>query len=124
MPKISLKNITPRTFVLFFVFISSLFAYAYLPHLQTSASADGVSALYPNLKTLPPRDLRLDRTDVSVDASGVMHNVLRFSNTVYNVGEGRMEIRAVIDPVTKTGDAYQRVYNSDNTYVDYLVGSL
>ena len=98
---------------------SMLFTTAYTPKLQTS-----VVALYPNLKTLPPRDLRFDRTDVSVEGIGTMHNVLRFSNTVYNVGEGKMEMRATINPATQDGVAYQRVYNTDGTFSDYQVGTL
>src|SRR5215212_7108891 len=80
------------------------------------------TALYPNLKSLPPRDLRFDRTDVSVDGSGIMHNVLRFSNTAWNVGEGRLVVWSKIDPVTQTGPAYQRVYDDAGGYVDYGVG--
>ena len=87
-------------------------------------TVQAATALYPNLKTLPPRDLRFDRTDVSVEGTGNMHNVLRFSNTVYNIGEGRMEMRATIDPSTQTGIAYQRVYNSDGTFTDYQVGTV
>ena len=60
--------------------------------LQASGmpAAGAVTALYPDLKTLPPRDLRFDRTDVSADGSGQIHDVLRFSNTVWNAGEGKL----------------------------------
>jgi Concanavalin A-like lectin/glucanases superfamily len=71
--------------------------------------------LYPDLETLPPRTLRFDYTDVSVNGSGVLHHVLRFSNTAVNVGEGPVEIRATIDDSHNppSGPAYQRVYDSN-----------
>ena len=50
------------------------------------ASASAQTAAFPDLHTLPPRDLRFDRTDVSVDGSGVMRNVLRFSNACVHSG--------------------------------------
>ena len=78
--------------------------------------------LYPNLKVLPPRDLQLDRTDVSVDGSGQIDNVLRFSNTVYNAGEGPLELNGNIDPGTLQGPAIQRVYDTSGGYTDYTVG--
>jgi concanavalin A-like lectin/glucanase superfamily protein len=91
-----------------------------------SASAAGATLLYPNLKTLPPRNLRFDYTDVSPDGSGVLHHVLRFSNTAYNVGEGPLEIRATIDTSLNppSGPAYQRVYDSGGGSTDIpLTGS-
>ena len=62
--------------------------------VPTAARAAG-TPLYPDLVTLPPRDLHLDRTDVSVDGSGDFHNVLRFSNTVWNAGEGPLVMNAI-----------------------------
>jgi len=86
--------------------------------------AGAVTALYPDLKTVPPRDLRFDRTDVSADGSGELHNVLRFSNTVWNAGQGKLSLRALIDPKTLSGPAIQRVYNTDGTFSSYTVGSM
>ena len=89
--------------------------------LLASASG-GVEAalLYPDLETFPPRSLRFDYTDVSVDGSGVLHHVLRFSNTALNVGEGPVEIRATIDDSRNppSGPAYQRVYDSNGGFSD------
>jgi hypothetical protein len=90
------------------------------------ATADAATALYPNLETLPPRSLKFDRADVSADSSGNLHNVLRFSNTVYNAGEGPLEIRATIDPSLNppSGPAYQRIYDSAGGFTDVpLTGS-
>jgi concanavalin A-like lectin/glucanase superfamily protein len=86
-----------------------------------TAAAAQATLLYPNLKTLPPRNLKFDYSDVSVDGSGVMHYVLRFSNTAYNVGEGPLEIWANIDTSLNppSGTAYQRVYDSGGGYTDF-----
>ena len=90
--------------------------------LSSDPSAHASNLRYPDLKTLPPRDLRFDRTDVSVEDTVDLHNVLRFSNTVYNVGEGKLEMWGDINPVTKNGIAYQRVYDTNGTYTDHQVG--
>jgi hypothetical protein len=76
--------------------------------------------LYPDLKTLAPRDLRFDRTDVTAESLGVLHNVLRFSNTVYNAGEGPVEIRATINQSLNppSGQAYQRLYEMGGGHKD------
>jgi YVTN family beta-propeller protein len=79
--------------------------------------------LYPDLKTLPPRELRFDRADVTADLSGDFHNVLRFSNDTYNVGQGPLLLDATIDPVTRSGSSSQRVMNSDGTYTDYALNN-
>ncbi len=77
--------------------------------------------LYPNLKTLAPRDLRFDRTDVTAESLGVLHNVLRFSNTVYNAGEGPVVIRAKINQSLNppSGQAFQRVYETGGGYKEF-----
>ncbi|MEK6277143.1 MAG: LamG-like jellyroll fold domain-containing protein [Actinomycetota bacterium] len=85
--------------------------------------AEAATPLYPDLKTLPVRDLRFDRTDVDPDGGGVIHNVLRFSNTVWNVGQGKLEVRGQINPTTKTGAAIQRVYDDAGGSADHSVGT-
>ncbi len=91
--------------------------------LLAAPAAQAATALYPDLKTLSPRELRFDRTDVSPDGSGQLHNVLRFSNTVWNSGAGRLELRGQIDPATKTGPAMQRVYDDSGGSTDYATGN-
>jgi hypothetical protein len=86
------------------------------------ASAAAATPLYPDLKTLPPRDLKIDRADVSVDGAGNFHNVLRFSNTVWNDGAGKLVMRGTINPSTKDGPAVQRVYDDAGGFTDYTVG--
>jgi DNA-binding beta-propeller fold protein YncE len=84
----------------------------------TPAQAAG-TPLYPDLKTLPARELRFDRADVSADLSGDFHNVLRFSNDTYNAGDGPLILNAKIDPSTLRGPTTQRVMNSDGSFSDF-----
>jgi Concanavalin A-like lectin/glucanases superfamily len=88
--------------------------------LVSPAAAHAANLLYPNMRTLQPRELRFDRTDVSADSHGDLRNVLRFSNTVYNVGEGPVEIRATINPRLSppAGPAIQRIYDDEGGHVD------
>ncbi len=106
------------------VVVSLLTVVVLVPIARADNSGAASVALYPNLRELAPRNLKLDRTDVSVDGSGVFDNVLRFSNTVYNAGEGPLILNANIDPVTRSGPALQRVMNSDGSFTDYPAGSM
>ena len=92
---------------------------ALVPLGAAATAAATRTPLFPDLETLPPRQLKLDRADVSIDGSGVLHNLLRFSNTVYNVGQGPLILNADIDPLTRSGPATQRVMNDDGTYAEY-----
>jgi hypothetical protein len=102
----------------------TLLAFAVGVLLLGASVAAWAAPLYPDLETLPPRNLRFDYTDVSVDGSGALHHVLRFSNTAVNVGEGPVEIRATIDPSRNppAGAAYQRVYDSNGGFSDLSLG--
>jgi hypothetical protein len=94
--------------------------------LAGPATAQAANLLYPNMRTLPPRELRFDRTDVSPDSHGDLRNVLRFSNTVYNVGGGPVEIRATINKSLNppAGPAIQRIYDDQGGFTDIpLTGS-
>src|SRR3712207_1485520 len=90
--------------------------------LMAAALAAAPAALaasqYPDFKTLPPRDLRLERTDVSVNRTGEMHNVLRFTNSVWNADRGKLVVHGDLDPFTKEGPALQRIYDEDGTYTE------
>lgn len=87
------------------------------------SAAHAATPQYPDLTTLTPRDLRFDRADVSQDGSGVMHNVLRFTNTVWNSGQGKLELRSTINSATKQGPAVQRIYDDAGGYTDTTIGS-
>ncbi len=85
----------------------------------SSAPAQAAATpLYPNLKTLPPRELRFDRADITPELSGDFHNVLRFSNDTYNAGDGPLILNAKIDLNTLRGPSTQRVLNSDGSFTD------
>jgi hypothetical protein len=61
--------------------------------------------LYPDLQTLPPRDLRFDQLEDGA-------HVLRFTNTVWNAGEGRLEMEGNPDPASEgTKDLFQNIYD-------------
>ena len=99
-----------------FLLAALLFALSAVP-------AHAATLLYPNLKTLAPRDLRLDNADVDASEATVMHNVLRFSNTTWNSGPGKLEMRGLIDPKTKAGPATQRVYDDSGGSTDFAAGN-
>lgn len=79
--------------------------------------ARAVSSLYPDLKTLPPTDLQLSTELIS----GSGHWVLRFSNTVWNAGEGTLEMRGETVSANKT-KVYQRIYDDGGGFSEVLVG--
>lgn len=79
--------------------------------------ANAVTTLYPNLKTLPPKDLKFDREFIN----GLSHYVLRFSNTVWNAGEGLLELRGQTVSLQKT-KVYQRIYDKTGGSSEQLVG--
>jgi hypothetical protein len=47
-------------------------------------------ALFPDLQVLPPSDLQFDRPGVD--------RLLRFTNTIWNAGPGRLELEGDVDP--------------------------
>ena len=83
-------------------------AAAALSGFATSAQAgDPGTAHLPDLVTQTPSDVRIQRDK----ATGT--KVLRFSNTVGNLGIGRFELRPVHNAITDTTAAYQRIYTHD-----------
>lgn len=78
-----------------------------------SAAGSAGQPLYPNLKTLPPSSISLDAEEIE----GTTHYVMRFSNTVVNVGPGRLELRGESNPDTGRTIAYQRLYDRDDQLV-------
>ena len=73
--------------------------------LASAPDARAATLLYPDLQTLPPSELRLETV---VTPDGVSRNLLRFSNTVWNAGEGPMELRGSL---TSNGTVTQTVYD-------------
>jgi hypothetical protein len=102
---------------------SAVVLVAILTVASSAVPAHAATALYPDLETLPPRDLRFERTDVDPESPNVQHNVLRFSNTTWNAGNGPLEMRGQIDSKTKSGAAVQRVYDDSGGFANFAAGN-
>jgi hypothetical protein len=88
--------------------------------LSFASEARAATPLYPDLKTLNPTDLRFGTATIA----GTTHKVLRFSNTVWNAGEGPMELRArtVKTSSGKKSRVSQRIYDDAGGYTSKHVG--
>ena len=67
----------------------------------------GAPALYPNLRTLPVSDLSFD-----MHPSKETVHILRFANTVWNAGEGRLELESDVDSGEQVKPIYQNLYDA------------
>jgi len=72
--------------------------------IEGAGPARAGAALYPDLRTLRPTNLYFDRV---VYSDGSTHYVLRFANTVWNAGSGRLELEG-----QKRSKIYQRIYDA------------
>jgi hypothetical protein len=70
---------------------------------------------YPDLRTLPPSDLRFE----TVNYQGVTSKVLRFSNTVWNAGQGALELHGAPGG---TSAVTQRIFDDAGGYAELKVG--
>jgi len=88
----------------------------------TTTPPPTATPLYPNLKTLTPRDLGFATRTIN----GTSHKVLRFSNTVWNAGEGRLELRAktVSTSSGKKTRVNQYVYDDAGGFTSKYVGDM
>jgi hypothetical protein len=88
------------------------------------SEAPAATPRYPDLKTLQPYDLRFE-TRV-VDETGTPHNLLRFSNTVWNAGEGPLEIHAktVGSKSAKKTRVFQYIYDDAGGFTSKQVGDM
>ena len=91
----------------------SLIATAML--LFASAGSAQVAARVPNLTPFPAYAIALT-------PNGTGGTSLIFSTTSWNDGQGPLELRAG-ETNSQGQNVYQRVYNSDGTYRDYLAGT-
>src|SRR3954469_25988469 len=98
--------------------VPRLFLLCLLLGLCAPATAAAAASEYPDLHTLPPRDLRFDRTDVSVDGSGDLRNVLRFSNTVTNEGQGPLLLKGTFGSDTTSAPAVQSIMDGTGAVVE------
>ena len=78
---------------------------SFLPMADDAAAA---AALYPDLKTTPPSGLYFDRVTMG---DGLSHYVVRFSNVVWNAGEGRLELQGDPNP-SGSNKIYQNFYDA------------
>jgi len=89
--------------------------------LATTAAAP--SLILPNLK--PDKSVLMDHDLVKDPQTGQI--LLRFSNGIGNYGEGTLMIfgnRTTVDLNNNSMPAYQRLYKTDGSYVDFPVGRL
>jgi hypothetical protein len=71
--------------------------------------------LLPDLRTLQPTDIEVRRF-----ASG--RRILRLANTVYNSGQGPLELVGQFNRLTQRTQVYQRIYAPDGPPLDWYVG--
>lgn len=83
----------------------------------TITSPSYAATLYPDLRTLPPADLQFDTANID----GSTHQVLRFSNTVWNAGEGTLELHGVSQSPDRTR-VFQRLEDDQGSSTDTPVG--
>jgi hypothetical protein len=84
--------------------------------LILAPGAMAATTLYPDLQTLKPADLRFGTETIN----GTTHKVLRFSNTVWNAGQGPLELQA--ETVGGSSKVYQRIYDDAGGYTKVHVG--
>lgn len=84
---------------------------------DSSGAAPGRDLHLPDLKTAPPLDVR-----VTYDAAGTPKE-LRFSNIVYNAGDGPLELRPLSSASSQKTKVEQRVYTHDLTGLVWRVAA-
>lgn len=96
------------------LWLGLLVAATFLVQFSTASSTRAGSELLPNLKALPADDVRLQTVGSST--------ILRFSVTSWNSGLGPLELVAG-EKVLNKQKFYQRVYQDNGSFQDYLAGS-
>src|SRR5439155_1027381 len=82
--------------------------------LAAASKSRASTQILPDLVARPPGDVQLERRG--------HHALIRFTNTVANLGVAPMELEGTVDPVTGETRAYQHLFNDDGTYQSVLVG--
>jgi len=82
--------------------------------LTIDPGTDAAALLLPDLQTLPP-------SDFEIRLSG-SRRILRLANTVWNSGQGALELMGELNPVTRRTKVRQRVYAADGARYDRFVG--
>ena len=73
---------------------------------------------YPDLQTLPPSDIGIEYDPTTG------RRLLRFSNTIVNLGEGPLELIPTNNAATAKTDAYQRLYSHDDNGNWYVASTV
>lgn len=117
-----MKLLTKRAVLLATTLAMALLLGTGVAVLSSGSASLAATPLYPNLKTLTPHDLSFSQETIS----GSTHNLLRFSNSVGNVGEGRLELAAKTVTTTsgKKTRVNQRIYDSAGGYTSRYVGDM
>jgi hypothetical protein len=82
---------------------------------QQAEVVDPDALLLPDLQTLPPSDL-------NVRLLGNGRRVLRLANTVWNSGDGPLELAGALNTDTGMTQVHQRLHALDGTWQEVLVG--
>jgi hypothetical protein len=83
--------------------------------LATAGPARAAVTLYPDLRTVPPSELRFSTATID----GSTHTVLRFTNTVWNAGQGPLEL---VGNIGVNGSVTQRLYDDAGSFASVQVG--
>lgn len=103
--------------------VAALLVAALAAGALAAPSAQGITAQtkhYPDLRTLKPSDLNVIR-QCTLLLFGRCTKQLRFSNTVWNSGDGRLEMRPENNSLLGKTKALQRVWSHDSSGKWYLV---
>jgi hypothetical protein len=84
--------------------------------LGTPDGSGAAGLLYPDLRPQAPRQLRFAQEPID----GTTHHVLRFTATIWNAGEGPLELRG--DSSTGQTWVYQRVFDAAGAVDERPVG--
>jgi hypothetical protein len=77
--------------------------------------SDAVRLLWPDLQTLPPSDFEIRNLSRG-------RRILRLANTVWNSGQGRLELAGETNPRTQRTEVQQRLYAADGAVYAHRVG--
>ncbi|MBI4084351.1 MAG: hypothetical protein HY431_00415 [Candidatus Levybacteria bacterium] len=79
--------------------------------------ASAATKLFPDLKTLPPANLKLDTHKID----GNRKHILRLTNVVWNAGEGPLDIRSERTSENRS-KAFQRIFEDNGHFTERLAG--
>ena len=96
--------------------VAAVASLAAIAALSAAPHARAATLLYPDLRTLRATELRMENV---VMPDGSQRNLLRFSNTVWNAGEGPIELQG---STTSNGTVSQNVYDDGGAFATFPVG--